>query len=98
MTSSLQRDVGIAFALALAIIIALGASQYRASRSLAVENQWVTHTEDVLRELAVTRDRQNRATANVETNARISAATENHHSRRQLGSGEVAVRSTTELS
>ncbi len=67
MTPSLQRDVGIAFALALAIIIALGASQYRASRRLALENQWVTHTEDVLRELAITRDRQNRATANAES-------------------------------
>ena len=67
MIPSLQRDVSIAFALALAIIVALGVSQYRASRRVALENQWVAHTQDVLRELAITRDRQNRATANVES-------------------------------
>jgi signal transduction histidine kinase len=65
--SPLQRRVGGAFGLAIGIIVVLGTLQYRASRQLKTENQWVAHTEDVLRELALTRDRLNRATAAAES-------------------------------
>jgi CHASE3 domain sensor protein len=63
MKSSAARKVVVLFALALASVIALGVMQYRAARRLADDHRWVSHSQDVLRELAITRNRLNRADA-----------------------------------
>src|SRR5262245_51390706 len=61
--SSLEQKVAMAFALALASVIALGVMQYRAARRLADDLRWVSHTQDILRKLAITRNRLSRADA-----------------------------------
>jgi Predicted periplasmic ligand-binding sensor domain len=61
--SSLEQKIVTAFALALASVIALGVMQYRAARHLTDDLRWVSHTQDVLRKLAITRNRLSRADA-----------------------------------
>jgi PAS domain S-box-containing protein len=63
MKSSLERKVSIAFALALASIAALGFLQYRTTRRLVEDNRLVSHSQEVLQQLARVRDRLNRADA-----------------------------------
>jgi PAS domain S-box-containing protein len=63
MKSSPEQKVAVLFALALATVLALGVMQYRAARRLADDHRWVSHSQDVLRELAITRTRLNRADA-----------------------------------
>jgi len=63
MKVSLETKVAIALGVALASIIALGALQYRAARRLIEDNRWVSHTQDVLRELEATQMRLNDADA-----------------------------------
>lgn len=54
MRLSLETKVKIAVGVALASIVALGALQYRAARRVVEDNRWVSHTQDVLRELEAT--------------------------------------------
>jgi PAS domain S-box-containing protein len=63
MKSSPAQKVLAVFALALASVVALGVMQYRAARRLSDDHRWVSHTQDVLRELAMARNRLNRADA-----------------------------------
>jgi PAS domain S-box-containing protein len=51
MKVSLETNVAIALGTALAIIIALGTLQYRAAERLVETNRWVSHTQEVLRQL-----------------------------------------------
>jgi len=60
---SLETKVAIALGLALASILALGALQYRVARRLVENNRWVSHTQEVLRELEATQKRLNDADA-----------------------------------
>jgi PAS domain S-box-containing protein len=61
MDSSLGRKLAVAFAAALISIAGLGFLQYRTANRLSGDNQWVSHTQDVLREFALTRASLNRA-------------------------------------
>jgi PAS domain S-box-containing protein len=61
MDSSLGRKLAVAFAAALISIAGLGFLQYRTATRLSGDNQWVSHTQDVLREFALTRASLNRA-------------------------------------
>jgi len=63
MKVSLETKVAIALCVALASIIALGALQYRVARRLVEDNRWVSHTQEVLRELEATQKRLNDADA-----------------------------------
>ena len=63
MRISLETKIAIALGVALASIITLGALQYRAARRLVEDNRWVSHTQDVLRELEATQMRLNDADA-----------------------------------
>ncbi len=65
--SSLERNLVVAFAVALLSIAALGFLQYRTANRLSEDNQWVSHTQDVLRELAETRNSLNRADATAQS-------------------------------
>jgi PAS domain S-box-containing protein len=60
---SLETKVAIALGLALASILALGALQSRVARRLVEDNRWVSHTQEVLRELEATQKRLNDADA-----------------------------------
>lgn len=51
------------FALALVSVAALAVLQYRAASRLTDEQHWISHTQDVLRELQVTRTHLNRTDA-----------------------------------
>jgi PAS domain S-box-containing protein len=51
MKLSLETKIAIALGVALASIIALGALQYRAAERLVERNRWVSHTQEVLRQL-----------------------------------------------
>ncbi|HXX71357.1 MAG TPA: PAS domain S-box protein [Candidatus Acidoferrum sp.] len=53
----------MALAVGLACIIALGALQYRAARRSVEDNRWVSHTQEVLRELEAAQMRLNDADA-----------------------------------
>jgi PAS domain S-box-containing protein len=63
MKSSFEQKVVMAFALALASVVALGVMQYGAAGRLADELRWISHTQEVLRKLAITRNRLSRADA-----------------------------------
>ena len=63
MDSSLGRKLAVAFAAALLSIAGLGVLQYLTSRRSSEEARWVSHTQDVLRELARARNSINRADA-----------------------------------
>jgi signal transduction histidine kinase len=62
-TFSLRVKVGIAFGAALVCIVALWVLQYRATHLLVRDNQWVSHTQEVLATLATVRNRLNAADA-----------------------------------
>jgi PAS domain S-box-containing protein len=63
MKLSLGTKVAIAVGVALASIIALGGLQYRAARGVVEDNRWVSHTQDVLREIEATEKGLNDADA-----------------------------------
>jgi PAS domain S-box-containing protein len=63
MKLSLETKVAMALGVALASIIALGALQYRVARRLVDNNRWVSHTQEVLRELEATQKGLNDADA-----------------------------------
>jgi signal transduction histidine kinase len=65
--SSLRDKVGIAFIIALISVMAMGALQYRTERRLEEENQRVSHTQEVLRDLAALRNGLNRADASAQS-------------------------------
>ena len=67
MISSLEKKIGISFGLALISLSMLSFLQYRMTRRLIEDNQWVAHTQEVLRELARTRNRLNGADAFAES-------------------------------
>jgi signal transduction histidine kinase len=67
MKSLLVRNSVFVFMLALASIVTLGLLQYRAARKLAEDHRWISHTQDVLQELTMTRDLLNRADAAVQS-------------------------------
>jgi len=63
MKLSLETKVGLAVGMALASIVALGGMQYRAARRVVEDNGWVSHTQEVLRELEATEKGLNDADA-----------------------------------
>jgi PAS domain S-box-containing protein len=63
MKQSLETKVAVALGLALATIIGLGALQYRVARRLVENNRWISHTQEVLRELEATQKHLNDADA-----------------------------------
>jgi PAS domain S-box-containing protein len=67
MDSSLGRKLAVAFAAALLSIAGLGVLQYLTSRRSSEEARWVSHTQDVLRELARARNSINRADATTQS-------------------------------
>lgn len=58
-----QKAVVVVFVLALGSVVAMAVMQYRSARRLTNDHRSVSHTQEVLRELAVTRNRLNRADA-----------------------------------
>jgi CHASE3 domain sensor protein len=63
MKLSLERKLVAAVSVALVSILGLGILQYRSARRLTEDSQRVSHTHDVLRELADTRSALNRSDA-----------------------------------
>jgi signal transduction histidine kinase len=63
MKLSLERKAAAGFAVALISVVGLCLLQYRAERRLTENSQWVSHSHDVLRELAFARTSLNRADA-----------------------------------
>lgn len=63
MKLSVETKVGIAVGVALLSIIAMGALQYRVARGVVEDNHWVSHTQDVLREIEATEKGLNDADA-----------------------------------
>lgn len=63
MKSLLARKAVPVFVLAIASIVVLGLLQYRAARKLTEEHRWVSHTQEVLQDLADARNFLNRADA-----------------------------------
>jgi signal transduction histidine kinase len=61
MKSLLVRKAVPVFVLALASIAVLGLLQFRAARKLTEDHRWISHTHEVLRALADTRNFLNRA-------------------------------------
>jgi PAS domain S-box-containing protein len=58
---SLETKLAIALGVALASIVGLGALQYHVARRLVENNQWIAHTQEVLRELEATQKHLNDA-------------------------------------
>jgi signal transduction histidine kinase len=67
MNSSLERKAVAGFAVALVSVLGLCLLQYRTERRLTQNSQWVSHSHDVLRELALTRTSLNRADASAQS-------------------------------
>lgn len=63
MFASLQKNVAVAFTVALFFILTLGGLQYRNTLRLNSDNQWVSHTQLVLRVIGAVRTRLERADA-----------------------------------
>ena len=63
MKSSLARKAVPVFVLALASLVTLGLLQYRAARKLSEEHRWISHTQEVLQDLADARNFLNRGDA-----------------------------------
>ena len=64
---SLERKVTVALGFALVSLAAIGALQYRAARLFEGESQWVSRTQDVIRELDMALARLSDADASVQT-------------------------------
>jgi PAS domain S-box-containing protein len=62
-TISLETKVNALFALALLSVLALGGLQYRNAHGLTNDNQWASHSREVLRELESSKTLLNRAEA-----------------------------------
>jgi signal transduction histidine kinase len=67
MNSSLERKAVAGFAVALLSVLGLCLLQYRTERRLTQNSQWVSHSHDILRELAFTRTSINRADASAQS-------------------------------
>jgi len=67
MKSSLERKVVTGFTVALFSVAGLGVLQYLTQRRSARDAEWVSHTQDVFRELVSTRNALNRADASAQS-------------------------------
>jgi signal transduction histidine kinase len=67
MKLSLERKVITGFAVALISVAGLGVLQYLTQRRSVQDAEWVSHTHDVLQELAFTRNALNRADSSAQS-------------------------------
>ena len=67
MKSSLERKLAAAIAVALVTILGFGVLQYYTARRLTEDSQWVSHSREVLGELADSRSKLNRADASAQS-------------------------------
>jgi signal transduction histidine kinase len=67
MKTSLERKAAAGFTVAMISVVGLCLLQYRTERRLTDNSQWVSHSHDVLRELAFARTSLNRADASAQS-------------------------------
>jgi PAS domain S-box-containing protein len=67
LKSPLERNLSVIFGCALASIVVLGSLQLRMMARLKTDHDWVTHTQEVQRELEATQESLNRADASAQS-------------------------------